>query len=107
VKPIEPKLIPEPVEALPDHLCAPNLAYYITRTSSNELPVYQLRKRGGNLKMTRIKKIDGRPETLRDELQAKLGLQEKEAVVNAVTKHVVLKGFWKNEVDQYLRERRF
>ncbi|TKA74945.1 hypothetical protein B0A55_04944 [Friedmanniomyces simplex] len=101
------RLTPEPVSPLPTEQCAPNLAYFITRTPSKELPVYQLRKRGGNMKLTRIRKIDGRAETLRDDLRAELKLGEKEAVVNAVTKQVVLKGFWKKEVDVFLRRRMF
>ncbi|KAK0936730.1 54S ribosomal protein img2, mitochondrial [Friedmanniomyces endolithicus] len=102
-----PKLIPEPVSHLPSEQCAPNLAYFVTRTPSKELPVYQLTKRGGNMKLTRIRKIDGRPETLRDALRVELNLGEKEAVFNAVTRQVVLKGFWKKEVDLFLRRRMF
>ncbi|KAK4556342.1 hypothetical protein LTR86_006486 [Recurvomyces mirabilis] len=101
------KLIPEPVEPLPAVQCAPNLAYFVSRTPSKELPIYQLRKRGGNLKMTRIKKVDGRPEELRDDLRKLLGLEEKEAVVNNVTKHVMLKGWFKPEVEFFLRQRLF
>ncbi|KAK0926805.1 54S ribosomal protein img2, mitochondrial [Friedmanniomyces endolithicus] len=102
-----PKLIPDPVSFLPTEQCAPNLAYFVTRTPSKELPVYQLTKRGGNMKLTRIRKIDGRPETLRDALRVELNLGDKEAVVNAVTRQVVLKGFWKKEVDLFLRRRMF
>ncbi|EMD00075.1 hypothetical protein BAUCODRAFT_21735 [Baudoinia panamericana UAMH 10762] len=103
----EHKLIPEPVEPLPADQCAPNLPYFVTRTPSMELPVYQLRKRGGNMKLTRVKKVDGKVESLRDELRAALGLGEKEAVVNPVTRHVMLKGHLKTEVDKFLRERMF
>lgn len=59
------------------------------------------------MKLTRIRKIDGRPETLRDALRVELNLGDKEAVVNAVTRQVVLKGFWKKEVDLFLRRRMF
>ncbi|KXL47218.1 hypothetical protein M433DRAFT_152944 [Acidomyces richmondensis BFW] len=102
-----PRLTPSPIEPLPPAQCAPNLAYFVTRTSSNELPVYLLRKRGGNLKLTLVRKIDGRPEALRDELRQTLGLQEDQAMVNPVTKHVVLKGHFKNAVVKFLRERMF
>ncbi|KAK5125221.1 hypothetical protein LTR85_000897 [Meristemomyces frigidus] len=102
-----PKLTPEPVDPLPPTQCAPNLPYFVTRTPSNELPIYTLRKRGGNLKMTRVKKIDGKVDTLRDELRGVLGLQEKDCQVNPVTRHVVLKGHHKPEIEKFLRERMF
>ena len=106
--PVDPiNLLPEPVEPLPDTQCAPNLQYFVTRTSSNELPVYTLRKRGGDLKLTRIKKIDGDPEVLRDELRQALGLEGKDCVVNNLTRHVVVKGHHKPQIDRYLRERKF
>lgn len=106
-QPVVPKLIPEPVEPLAEHLCAPNLAYFVTRTPSNELPIYTLRKRGGNMRLTRVKKIDGKPEVLRDELKELLGLEEKDAVINRVTGHVVLKGHHRPKVERFLRERKF
>ena len=106
-QPAPKKLIPEPVTPLPTHLCAPNLPYFVTRTPSNELPIYTLRKRGGNLKLTRVKKIDGRVETLRDELKTALKLGEAEASVNPITKHVMLKGHHSRAVEQFLRERMF
>jgi large subunit ribosomal protein L49 len=102
-----PKLIPEPVEPLPPQQCAPNLPYFVSRSRNNELPVYTLRKRGGNLKLTRIKNIDGKPETLRDELRETLRLEKEEASVNPITRHVMLKGHHKPAVERFLRERRF
>lgn len=105
--PTPPTLTPQPIEPLPEHQCAPNLPYFVTRTPSNELPVYTLRKRGGNLKMTRVKKVDGRVETLREELRGVLGVGEKDVVVNGVTGHVMVKGHWKPVIERFLRERRF
>ena len=104
------KLIPEPVEFLPTAECAPNLPYFVTRTGSNELPVYHLRKRGGNLLLTQIRKIDGNPLMLRDALNATLPLNEKKgqtAVVNHNTGHVIVKGHWRDHVVKFLRERMF
>ena len=106
--PVAPrKLIPEPVEPLSATQCAPNLPYFVTRTPSNELPIYTLRKRGGSLLQTRLKKLDGRLEVLRDELRSSLGLQEKEAVINQLTKHIILKGHHKPKVELFLRQRMF
>lgn len=102
-----PKLIPDPVTPLPAAQCAPNLPYYVTRTPSNELPIYTLRKRGGNMLLTRVKKVDGSVEALRDELRTVLGLEEKQVVINPLTRHVMLKGHRRPEVERFLRERMF
>lgn len=57
--------------------------------------------------LTRVKKIDGSVEALRDELKNVLGLEGKEVVVNALTRQVVLKGHRRPEVERFLRERMF
>ena len=57
--------------------------------------------------MTRVKKIDGDVEVLRDELRGVLGLDGKECVVNPVTKHIMMKGHHKPRIDRFLRERMF
>nr|POE96937.1 54s ribosomal protein img2, mitochondrial [Quercus suber] len=100
-------LIPSPVVARPEQQCAPHLAYYVNRTSSKQLPIYLLRKRGGSLKLTQVRKIDGSAEALRDALRTELGLGDKEAVVNPITRHVVLKGHFKPQVQRFLKERLF
>lgn len=114
--PVTPrKLIPEPVTPLPADQCAPNLSYFVTRTRSNELPVYQDRKRGGNLKLTTVRKIDGDPSVLRDELRIALGFvgangtkgKVEDCVVNPLTRQVVMKGHFKPRVERFLRERMF
>ncbi|WPH04357.1 Hypothetical protein R9X50_00724700 [Acrodontium crateriforme] len=96
-----------PITPLSDELCAPNLPYFVSRTPSNELPIYLLRQRGGSLHLTRVKKIDGSIEAFRDALREELGLGEKEATINPITKHVILKGHWKPQVEQFLRKRKF
>jgi large subunit ribosomal protein L49 len=64
-----------------------------------------LRKRGGNLKMTRIKKIDGDRQILRDEL--KTLLKSEDCVINSITGHIMIKGHHKPTVEKFLRERMF
>ncbi|KAK5135030.1 hypothetical protein LTR08_005690 [Meristemomyces frigidus] len=102
-----PTLVPAPVEPLSSDQCAPNLPYFVTRSPSNELPIYTLKKRGGNLKMTRVKKVDGQVEALRTALVEALGLPEKECSVNPITRHVMMKGHLKPQVEKFLRERMF
>lgn len=99
---------PSPLTLLPTQESAPNLPYFVTRSSKNSLPIYTLRKRGGNLKMTRVKRVDGRAEVLGEELRGVLGLSAKgEVVVSPVNGHVMLKGHHKEAVERFLRERRF
>lgn len=69
----------------------PQLRFHVGRTSSNQLPVYQDSKRGGNLHQTLIRKISGDARVLREDIREHLGLQEKDVVVNPVTGHVVVK----------------
>lgn len=106
-QPVVQKLIPEPVEPLADHLCAPNLPYYVTRTHRKHLPIYPLRKAGGNKLVTRIKKIDGKAEVLRDELRSLLGLADKECVINTNTGHIMIKGHHMTKVEHFLKQRKF
>ncbi|KAL9125545.1 MAG: hypothetical protein Q9217_005268, partial [Psora testacea] len=85
----------------------PLLPYHVRRTASQELPIYHLSKRGGNLHQTRIRKVEGDRTALRDELQKVLNLQKENVLVNQVTGHVVLKGWYKEEVKKFLEERHF
>ena len=108
------KLIPEPVVPLSAEQCAPNLPYFVTRTRSNELPVYTDFKRGGNLKLTLVRKVSGDAERLRDQLRHELkgklgkpGSEKERCVVNSITGQVVIKGHVKTEVTKFLRERMF
>lgn len=68
-------------------------------------------KRGGNLHLTIVRRVQGEAEVLRDqlrnELRQKRGLDEKRVVVNGLTGQVVIKGFVKEDVVRFLRERRF
>ena len=67
------------------------LSYHVHRTASRQLPVYHLAKRGGNLHQTRIRKIDGSINDLRNELQVALGLKEEHIVINQITRHIIIK----------------
>ncbi|OCL11944.1 hypothetical protein AOQ84DRAFT_228547 [Glonium stellatum] len=69
----------------------PRLKYHVARTPSNQLPVYQDSKRGGNLHQTLIRKITGDARVLSDDIRQHLGLRDKDVVVNPVTGHVVVK----------------
>lgn len=101
-------LIPGPIKSLEPALCSPNLPYYVNRSRSNELPIYNERKReGGSQLRTVVKKIDGNVETLRNELCVSLGLPTGDVVINPVTRHIQIKGHHKKAIQHYLWERRF
>lgn len=57
--------------------------------------------------MTRVKKVDGKSEVLRDELRELLGLAEKEVVINRTTGHIMIKGHHVSKIEHHLRERAF
>jgi large subunit ribosomal protein L49 len=70
---------------------SPILRYRVNRTPSSNLPVYLLGKRGGNLKQTKLRKIEGDINTLRIELRDELKLNDKDIVINQVTKHIMIR----------------
>lgn len=77
----------------PSELTPPPLPYYVYRTASQQLPVYQIAKRGGNLHQTRIRKINGDVKKLRDDIQKALELKEGNIAINSITGHITIKVF--------------
>ena len=65
--------------------------YHVSRTPSQQLPIYLLAKRGGNLHQTRVKKIEGDIATLRKELQQALVIDEEDIKINQLTRHIIIK----------------
>jgi len=80
--------------------------YRVTRTPSNNYPIYTLSKRGGNLKLTKLRRIEGDVNVLRKDLQAALGMDEKDVVINQLTRHIIVKGHKTKEIEAFLTERR-
>lgn len=64
--------------------------FVINRTPSNNLPVYFLTKRGGNKKLTLIRKLEGDRVALAQWLAEDLGLEKKQVRVKSPTNHVEL-----------------
>ena len=75
----------------PDPAQIEKLPYYIHRTASQQLPVYKLAKRGGNLRQTRLRKIEGDLARLRSDLQDALSLESEHIKINQLTKHIIIK----------------
>jgi large subunit ribosomal protein L49 len=70
---------------------SPKKPYLVRRSHSNNLPVYLLNKRGGNLKQTKLRKIEGNISALRTDLQEALGLEKGDVVVNQLTQQIIIK----------------
>ncbi|AEO58529.1 hypothetical protein MYCTH_2305931 [Thermothelomyces thermophilus ATCC 42464] len=94
----EPASVTQPQVAKP---------YFVRRTPSNQLAVYHLAKRGGNKKLTTIKKVEGDRARFRSALAQGLGLPEKGVVVNNLTGHIIVPGHRKEEVTGWLEKQGF
>ena len=75
----------------PDPSKIVKLPYHIHRTPSQQLPVYKLAKRGGNLRQTRLRKVEGDIARLRTDLQEALSLEDEHIKINHLTKHIIIK----------------
>ena len=84
---------PEPAPPSPTspYQDIPPLSYHVYRTPSQELPVYHLTKRGGNLLQTQLRKIEGSRQSLCEELCKALDLRPRDITINQVTGHIVIK----------------
>ncbi|EOD48108.1 putative mitochondrial large ribosomal subunit protein [Neofusicoccum parvum UCRNP2] len=83
------------------------LPYFVQRTPSNLLPVYNTAKRGGNLKQTKLRKISGDVKRLRDDLKAYLDLSDKEIVINQLTQNIIAKGNHRLQIIKFLESKKF
>ncbi|KAK3400434.1 mitochondrial large subunit ribosomal protein-domain-containing protein [Sordaria brevicollis] len=83
------------------------LPYLVGRAWTQRLPVYQLAKRGGNKKLTQIKKVQGDGQAMRRDLAKFLGVEEKEVRVKVPTGHLEVDGHRKEEIVKFLTESGF
>jgi len=65
--------------------------YTVQRTPTRNLPIYQLAKAGGNLKMTKVRKLGGDTEALRKQLEGFLEPTPEYVRINHVTGHIMIK----------------
>ncbi|CAL3971792.1 unnamed protein product [Diplocarpon coronariae] len=79
--------------------------YRITLTRSKGLPIYLLAKRGGNKKLTRIRRIEGDVKELKKDLQEALGMDGKDVTINQLTKQIIVKGHMKPQIQQFFTDR--
>ena len=81
--------------------------YHVSRTPSNNLPVYQDIRNGGTRKETIVRKLAGDAGSLRDELRILLGVEDERVWVGKVTGHVYVKGHHKPAIEKFLAEKGF
>ena len=78
----------------PPTAAEPRPPYHVARTPSQNLAIYHIKKRGGNFKLTQIKKIEGDRQAFRRKLAQDLGLELDKVLVKTPTGHVeVIVGF--------------
>ena len=53
--------------------------------------MYKLAKRGGNLRQTRLRKVEGDIARLKTDLQEALSLEDEHIKINHLTKHIIIK----------------
>ncbi|KAK3317253.1 mitochondrial large subunit ribosomal protein-domain-containing protein [Cercophora scortea] len=85
----------------------PPAPYLVSRTPSNNLPVYQLAKRGGNYKLTAIKKIQGDARTMQKWLADELGMDLDQVRVKTPTGHIEVVGHHKQQITEWLERHGF
>ncbi|KAL9050882.1 MAG: hypothetical protein Q9162_006357 [Coniocarpon cinnabarinum] len=96
---------PDTPDTPPTHSPPVNSPYTITRTPSANLPIYLETKRGGNLKQTRIRKISGSSHELLRQLQEVLQPAPQWIRVNGVNGDVLMKGFYRDVLKEWLSVR--
>lgn len=70
---------------------APQLPYFVNRNNLANLSVYQKSKRGGNFKVTLLKKAEGDLKALKADIRDALQLPDSDVSVNNVTRHIAVR----------------
>jgi len=53
------------------------------------------------MKLTRLKRIEGDVNALRNDLREAFGMDEKEVTINQLTRHIIVKGHKKPEIEKF------
>jgi hypothetical protein len=77
--------------------------YHISRTHAGNLPVYLEYNNAGGV-WTEIRKVSGNAGALRNDLKKALDLNKKDIWVKNAANAVVIKGNWRHQVNDLLRE---
>ncbi|KAI0892978.1 mitochondrial large subunit ribosomal protein-domain-containing protein [Annulohypoxylon nitens] len=79
-----------------------SLPYFVGRNSLNSFSVYHKSKRGGNLKLTLLKRGEGDLMALKQDIKEALQLPRGDVTLNSVTRHIVIRGYKKSQVLTFL-----
>ncbi|XP_068683856.1 large ribosomal subunit protein mL49-like [Montipora foliosa] len=105
--PVRPERLKEIEESpsgwVPPATEPPNLPFFIKRSKFNNLPVYTDYKRGGNYKLTVIRKINGDLQALDGCLRHHLG-KDIHCQINELTSQLKIKGIHKDAVVTVLKQ---
>ncbi|CAP61881.1 uncharacterized protein PODANS_5_2180 [Podospora anserina S mat+] len=96
---------PSPPQSLPRQSQKTYFPFALGRSRTNNYSVYQDAKRGGNFKLTIIKKIEGNRIAFKQELAKALNLSPNDIKVNSLTGHVEVRGHHRSEIVAFLEER--
>jgi large subunit ribosomal protein L49 len=84
------------------------LTYHVSRTHSNNLPVYNQTRGGGTQKLTQIRKVSGDQQKLKTDIAEALSLNVSNVFVKAPANDVWIKGgFYRTDVASFLRSKGF
>ncbi|KAJ1326069.1 large subunit ribosomal protein L49 [Microdochium nivale] len=98
---------PTPTTAAPSEAPRARIPYIVGKNKFENFGVYHKKKRGGNLKTTEIKLVDGNIESLKQDLKAALRLENGDIAFNSTTRHLVIKGHKKPEIINFLNNMGF
>ncbi|CUS08314.1 unnamed protein product [Tuber aestivum] len=83
------------------------LPYFVYRTENNNLPVYQEYKAGGNKLQTRIRKVEGNLQFLRNQIEDAFQMKKGQVTINSLAGHVIIKGRRRDEIVRFLLDHQF
>jgi large subunit ribosomal protein L49 len=83
------------------------LLYHVSRTHTNNLPVYHDVRSGGTRIETIVRKVHGNPQALLKDISDALGLQAVKAYVKHPAGHVIFAGRYKAQIEEFLLKRGF
>jgi large subunit ribosomal protein L49 len=83
------------------------LPYHVTRTHTNNLPVYVDVRSGGTRIETMIRRVHGDSNRLLKDVSQALGLDDVKAYVKQPTGHVIFKGRHKDQIMDFLVKQGF
>jgi large subunit ribosomal protein L49 len=90
-----------------DKSTSERLPYHVERTKTNNFPVYSDFKSHRTQKLTMVRRVTGDAHTLCRDLASMLNLEKGKYLVKHPSNIVVLKGRFKDEVIQFLRNKGF